>query len=1052
MKVKKIFNKALWCLLTGFFAVWFLIAVIGKGYALKYSSTINNLLNINPHETIGETAPEKMFKSSFVSTTDDGKEVYDDNAMRANSEEIAEKVAADGSVLLWNNNSALPLADGSRISLFGIGSVNYKHSGGGSGEIKSSPDNNLKSELEIARKDGGASFKVNGTLFNTYANLRSNYGALNYQGKQTKDPDYNGKNGWLDERYREYEVREVPWAKLDSSMPNGIEKTLVDGKNSKGYGDAAVMIITRDGAEDGDTYFKTNECLDGTYLDLSKEEAEILSKLKELKDKGTVKKVVVVLNTAGTMQMKNLVNYGVDACVLVGCGGLKAFTAIGDILSGNVNPNGRLVDAIAYDFDSIPAMQNFGDFRWTSSKNLPVSNIGAYNNFYLVYQEGVYVGYRYYETRYEDAVMKKGSASSAKGAVMASEWNYSKELAFPFGYGLSYTTFTEKLLSVTFDAAKDGYTLKIQVTNDGSTAGKTPVQVYLQKPYTDYDKENGIEKPSVELVGFTKTGEIAGGKSETVEVFVPASEFKVYDTYGKGTYILEKGDYYLSVGSNSHDALNNILALKGYSQKDGMVDELGKASDGNKYNAKKFTVDKNDYEKYAKSAYTGVDIKNQLADGDLNLYAGTADQKTTYLSRNDWNNTYPAPVKLSCVNDTMVRDMQYEDYTVPASSGEVPPMGKVTIDESFFDDVELAEGQEKRLNLAMMVGKEYDDPVWENLLDQLTWADMNYLLSGGYLTVQGATSVGCPGGVAADGTSGVRVNNPTTGDLMGFPTATVMAQTWDEELVTLLGDAFGHECMHAGVAELYAPCANMHRTPYGGRNWEYYSEDPFITGKMLAAETIGLQRRGVIVCAKHFAFNEQELNRCGVATFINEQTAREMYLKGFEIGIVEGKVKSLMSSFPRLGCKWEGHYEGLMTEILRNEWGFNGFVETDSAFDQPYMTKPLARIEGVVSGVDFWMDGAKNIQFAGYENNATVVKAVREACHRVLYAQTNSLIINGMTTSSIVIDIVPWWETAINVAQIVLGVVTGVLLLMSIASFVIAYLDKKNNGNLSIEK
>ena len=515
MKIKKIFNKALWCLLAGFFAVWFLIAVIGENYALKYSSTINNLLKIDPNVTIGETNPEKAFKTEFTTTDEKGNEVYDSLAMRANSEAVSEKVAAEGSVLLWNNNDALPLAASSRVSVFGIGSVVYKFSGGGSGEIDSVPDNNLKSELEVPVKDGGAGFKVNGTLFNAYANLRKDYGSTNYQGEATKDSDYNGKNGWLDKRYREFEVREVPWAKLDSVMPNGIEKTLVDGKNTKGFGDAAIMIITRDGAEDGDTYFKTTECLDGSYLDLSNEEADVLTNLKRLKNAGTIKKIIVVLNTASTLQMKNLVNYDVDACLLVGCGGLESFTAIADVLSGMVNPSGRLVDTVVYDTDSIPAMANFGDFRWTASKNLPASNIGAYNNFYLVYQEGVYVGYRYFETRYEDLVMKKGSASSEKGTVLSGgAWNYSKEVAYPFGYGLSYTSFSQKLLSVDYDAFEENYTIKVEVTNDGSKSGRTPVQVYIQKPYTDYDKQNGIEKPSVELAGFTKTGEIGRRKTD----------------------------------------------------------------------------------------------------------------------------------------------------------------------------------------------------------------------------------------------------------------------------------------------------------------------------------------------------------------------------------------------------------------------------------------------------------------------------------------------------------------------------------------------------------
>lgn len=1030
MKIwKKIFNRPLWCLLTVFFAVWFIIAIIGGHYAVQYSSTINSMLNIEPYEVVGETAPEKIYQSKYVTKDSEGNESFDDTSMRNASKAVAEEVASDGAVLLWNNASALPLAAESRISLFGIGSVDYKYSGGGSGEINSSPENNLKVELEISTEKGGPGYKVNTSLFNAYAQFRSSYGSLNYQGASTKDPDYNGKNGWKDERYREFEVREVPWNVLDAALTNGIAATLRDGKNSKGYGDAAVMVITRDGAEDGDTWFNTSECMDNTYLDLSYEEAEILERLQALKKEGTVKKIIVILNTASTFQMMNLVNYDIDACLLAGCGGEASFSAIANVLSGKTNPSGRLVDTIAYDVDSAPATENFGDFRWTTSSGLPASNIGAYNDFYVAYQEGIYVGYRYYETRYEDVVM---------GRANVGNYDYSSTVAFPFGYGLSYTTFEFGNMNVeqVTGESGDAYKVTVGVTNTGSVVGKTPVQVYLQKPYTSYDIANGIEKASVELVGFTKTPVIEVGESVEVEIEVKASEMKTYDTYGKGTYILEKGDYYLAVGADSHDALNNILAAKGCNSSNGMVDSSGNAVSGDAKMTYKISVSTDDYTTYASSEWTGYQVKNQLSGGDLNLYEGTADQKIKYLSRNNWENTYPEGVTLSCTNAQMVEDMQYEGYTVPDNSVEMPVMNTVTVPEEFFNDIELAEGQEKKLSLAMMVGYGFDDELWQHLLNQLSWTEMNYLLSGGYLTVQGATGVGAPGGTAADGTSGVRVNNPTTGDLMGFPTATVMAQTWDVDLIEKLGDAFGHECLHAGVSELYAPCANIHRTPYGGRNWEYFSEDPYMTGKMLSSETTGLQRRGVIVCAKHFAFNEQEINRCGVATWLNEQTAREIYLKGFELGVTEGGVKSLMASFPRLGCKWVGHYEGLMTEILRNEWGFNGFVETDSAFDQPYMTKTLARVEGVLCGVDFWMDGSKNMQFAGYENNASVVTAVREACHRVLYAQANSMIINGMTTSSIVVYCTPWWEEAIGAVQIALGIITGVLLAMSVASFV----------------
>ena len=1037
MKIfKKILNPAVWTLLTSFFAIWLVISIIGGSYAMQYKSTINNMLNINPTEIVGG-GDATYFKSDFVK--EDGK--YDDLAMRKNSQAVARETAAEGTVLLWNKEEALPLAENSRISLFGIGSVSYKYSGGGSGEIKAPAEANIKSSLE---EEGG--FKVNGTLFNAYAGLRDNYGTYNVQGSSTLDPDYNGKNGYTDGRYREFYVREPSWATVEGKMSKTIEQTLVGSKNAPGYSDAAIMVITRDGGEDGDTRFESKECYDGNYLDLSFEEAEILNKLSTLKSEGKIKKLVVVLNVAAVMQMKHLDDYDIDACLLVGCGGGQSFSAMADVLSGKVAPAGALVDTVVYDNYSAPATVNFGDFKWTESRGLPGTDLGTYNNAYVVYQEGIYVGYKYYETRYEDLVMNSGNANSTKGVKLSeSGWKYQEEVAYPFGYGKTYTTFEYSDYKVTHKDGNYGgtYEVTVNVKNTGSVAGKGIVGVYLQKPYTDYDKAIGVEKAAIELVGFGKTALLQPNETEKVTVTIDGSELKTYDTYGKGTYILEKGDYYLAFGTDAHDALNNVLAAKGYDKNDGMVDAFGNAVDGNASYTHKITVANNDYNIFSKSEYTDYEIKNQLGNADLNIYEGTKDdQGITYLSRKDWDATYPTPVQLKCVNDTMVSDMQYT-HTLPDDGSSMPMQGKITVDESFWNDIVLEEGQEKKLNLALLMDKEYDDPVWQNLIDQLTFEEMGHLLSGGYLTVQANANVGAPGGRADDGASGVRTNNPTTGSLMGFPTETVMAQTWDTALIEKLGVAFGHECLHAGVIELYAPSAGIHRTPYGGRNWEYYSEDGFMSGMMLAAESKGIQSKGVIVCAKHFAFNDQEINRCGVATFMDEQTAREIYLRAFEYAVAETGVMSLMASFPRLGTKWVGSYRGLFTDILRGEWGFKGFVETDSAFNQDYMTKGTGRAEGVYAGVNFWMDGAAWNQWGNWANNPTIVNAVREATHGMLYAQAHSFAMNGITTNSRIVEVTPWWIDAIGKVQLGFGIVTGVLAAISIASFVIRFLDKR---------
>lgn len=1021
----KIFKRSVWLLLTNFFALWFIIATVGKGLANNYSSTINAMLDIYPYETINNSNSNPIyFNSDYLK--EDG--TYDDEKMRKASLEVAEETSSEGIVLLWNKEvngeKALPLKENSRVSLFGIGSVNYKYSGGGSGEIKSAPEQNIKAELEKSVSSGGPGYKINGTLFNAYSSLRYQYGTSNVQGVKTNDSKYNGTNGYVDERYREFYVNEPSWDVVNSKVNNGIEATLVGTKNTKGFNDAAVMVITRDGSEDGDTWFNSSECLDNSYLDLSKEEAEILEKLQGYKNEGKIKKIVLVLNTAGIMQMKNITKYDIDACLLAGCGGITSHKAIANVLSGKVNPSGRLVDTIPYDIDSLPSTKNFGDFKWASSNGLPgPSTIGVYNDFYVAYQEGIYLGYKYYETRYEDCILNQGNASNLVGSVCSTEkWNYDQEVAFPFGYGLSYTSFDLSNYNVTHQNGEYGGTYKVSfnVKNTGSLEGKTPVGIYLQKPYTDYDRQNGVEKSAVELVGFTKTDLLKPNETKNYSVEVKGSELKTYDTYGKGTYILEKGNYYLSAGFDSHEAIQNILSKK------------ADFNEGNKNLVHEIKIDKDDFTTCSKSEKTNYEIKNQLSDGDINLYSGTEDQKIKYLSRNNYLDTYPVtPVKLSCTNPTMIYDMQY-------GHGDIESVGEKPI----FDTVTSQMG---KLTLAMLMKLDYDDPMWQDLLNQMSFEEMNKMLSGGYLNVYGATSVAARGGAAADGTSGVRRDNPTLKTQMGFPTQTVMAQTWNLPLIEKLGVAFGHECLHTNCIELYAPGANMHRNPYGGRNWEYYSEDSFISGKMLGAEVKGIQKKGIIVCAKHFAFNEQEMNRCGVTTWLNEQNARETYLRVFEIGIEDGNIASLMSSFPRLGCRWVGNYSGLFTDILRKEWGFNGFVETDSAFDQPYMTATKARAEGIVAGVDFWMDGSPSMQFADYINNATVLNALRESTHRMLYALLHSSAMNGISSDTVIVEITPYWKKAIVIAQVSFGVLAGICLIMTTTSFVLYQKNKNKN-------
>ncbi len=570
------------------------------------------------------------------------------------------------------------------------------------------------------------------------------------------------------------------------------------------------------------------------------------------------------------------------------------------------------------------------------------------------------------------------------------------------------------------------YEVSVTVTNSGDVKGKEVVQAYIQKPYTEYDKQNHIEKASVELVGFDKTEELEPGASQTVTITVPAYEFKTYDAYGKGTYIVEDGEHYIAVGSNSHDALNNILANKGYTVDDGM-DYNGNGKLAVKLDDVNIAEDE-----FSVSPFTNNPVENRFDDADVNRYEGTKGQEITYLSRSDWNGTYPKPVVLTC-SEQMIKDLQYGPAPEPAEEGvEAPTYGTVTS--------ELGQ-----LTLAMLMDVEYDDPLWEDLLNQLTLDESITLVTAGSASFAGAESVAAPGGKSQDGPCGIR-DGAILESYMAFPCNGLLAATWNEPLIEELGNAFGMEIMHIGFTGIYGTGADIHRNAYCGRSWEYYSEDGFLSGKAYAAEVRGLQNRGVITFTKHFALNEQERNRYGGSVWANEQSIREIYLKAFEAGVTEGNANAMMSSFNRIGCTWAGSHKGLLTDVLRGEWNFIGMVETDAGVGT-HMLVPEAYAGGVVAGNDLWMGGANLNAFGDYKNNPVVLQAIREACHRNLYTQLHSNAINGMTKGSRMIYHTPWWQTALTAGQVVSGVVAVLCLGMAVTSFVLPIINRGKRKN-----
>lgn len=849
--------------------------------------------------------------------------------MAAYGEALCEQVEAEGAALLLNENQALPLAEGAKVSTFSGSSVNIVYGGTGSGNIDASSANTLKDALE------NAGLEVNGTLWDFY--------------KSEEVAQYARFDGDFSSNAK---VGEIPWTVYPEEVLSSVN----------GYGDAAIVTFSRVGGEGADlSYGEVN------YLALNEDERAMLEGIKALKDAGTVKKVIVLINSANPLQVDFLKDnaYGVDACLWIGDVGITGIDAVGKILAGEVTPSGSLVDTYCYNNMSSPAMQNFTPVTYAGNEN---GAVAEHADTYMLYQEGIYVGYKYYETRYEDYVMGTGNAG---------KYAYAEDVAFPFGYGLSYTDFEYSDMAVNYNSAADRFEVTVTVTNVGdSYSGKETVQVYVQSPYTAYDVENSVEKASVALCGFGKTDILAPGASETITVYVDKRELASYDAYGAGTYILDEGDYYLTVATDAHNAVNNVLAAKEYTVEttDGRMD-----AEGNAALTYKWTNEAFDAETYATSL-NGTEIKNQLSESDFNLYSGNGGQSVTYLTRNDWMNTFPSAVTQITLTEDLIRDLQDIQYD-PADYEAVPMP---------------AMGEKNGVKLADMIGLSYDDPKWEELLDQLTFKEMVTIGDAFHWTMP-IKSVEAPGTREENGPQGLTASllgsDATQLEATAFTSEDVMAATFNTELMYQVGNVIGNNCLNANIAVLYGPGNNIHRTPYGGRNFEYYSEDGFLSGKISQYEVKGIQDKGVDVVMKHFALNDCEQDRIGLGVWLTEQAAREIYLKAFQAPFEYGDANGVMMAYTRWGTQWSGGNKNLVTGIMRGEWGSNGKSITDNV-----LTTYVNGVDGVLAGTSYFdamMPYVVNL-LPKYKNDPVIVNALREACHHNLYALANSSGMNGV--------------------------------------------------------
>lgn len=793
----------------------------------------------------------------------------------ANAQEVNLKLAEEGFVLLKNENAALPMNKGARISVFSKNSVNLSYGGSGSGGFDTSNNKNLYESLN------DAGFVTNPTLKNFYESSQS--GPVRTANSSDLD---NGDN-------QKIATAETPQSKYTDAVRNSYAD----------YSDAALVVITRIGGEGFDLprYQGDSEGAvspDSHYLELDQNEIDLLTAVTD----GTFKRVVVVFNTPSSFEAAFLKDSAyaafadkIDAAVWIGFTGSNGITALGEILNGDVNPSGRLVDTWAADFTKNPSFVNFG------TGCLP-DTTDKYDGgmYYSVdYEEGIYVGYRYYETR---------------GETDGENW-YNANVVYPFGYGLSYTTFDWTVGDASASEIELGTTITVPVTvkNTGSVAGKEVVQLYASAPYT----LGGIEKAHKVLVGFAKTKLLQPGESETVTVsFDPYSaasyDYRDANSNGFSGYELEAGEYTLYVSRNAHES-EKAIALN-------LAADVQIGTDP--------TTDSEVVNRYTDS--------EDFLDSDWQLDA--------MLSRADWEGTWPTPqtAQQHAGTDRLYEEIRSEEHNNPTDfdSEEYPWFGEeptLTL-RDLLPSAE-AEGYEPVVS--------YDDERWEELMMGCDEEEMIAIINNGAYHTLAMESVGLPATIHGDGPSGFTcfMSKEQVNGTCQYVSEPVMASTWNINLMNELGEAIGEEGTIGDKAtgqpysSIYAPGVNIHRSPFGGRCSEYFSEDPFISGMMGAAEVQGIQSRGVLPTVKHFVANEQETHRSigGDLSWLSEQALREIYLKPFEYTVKLGETRGIMTSFNRIGTRWTGGDYRLLTEILRNEWGFNGLVICDFNTIPQYM-------------------------------------------------------------------------------------------------------------------
>ena len=984
--MKILFSAKLWTVVAVVLSSLMAVLIVATNLSNSYSTLIATELGLETSRIdYGDGERIDFFKADYT-TADDIREFAHDTSY---------ELEAEGLVLLTNEeladgSKALPLDKESspKVSLFGKGSVNPNISVQGARNPDDKSNTAFKN-FKTALEERGMT--VNPTLWDFYVEKEN---GTTY--KQL-DPATNVQT---------YYINEVPSSDFAS-------RSDVTGSFAS-YGDAAIMVVTRDSTEGSDVNVVGSDGDEGNYLSLSEEERDVLKMITTAKYNGQFDRVIVLINSAMPVELDFMFDdeIDVDAAMWIGNLGMSGIEAVAASLVGDVVPSGSLTDTYAKDNLTSPVMAS-----WTLNDGSVFSRAyegGAdvfgsagvqVQGYYGVYNESVYVGYRYYETRYADVV---------EGRPGAGRYDYSADVAFPFGHGESYTEFAYSDFSVTPSEDGRSFDVSVTVTNMGGTPAKEPVQIYIQKPYEvgGYAESVLMEVPAVEFAGFAKTGVIDPGKSETVHVTVEKEQMASYDVYGYETYVLTEGQYYITAATDAHNAINNILSLK-YRDNASVLSSL--VGDGNAslvYDG--FSVDEADLT-YSVSTESGeeVEITNALEDIDINRYAGAGNNMVNYVSRSDWEGTWPSEAIEIELTDRMIEDMKSENR-VPESEGAMPEFGK-----------------NNGLSLILLRGRDYDDPDWDRLLEQMSFDEMNTMLTTAYCITAAVPSVVKPQTAEMDGPTYCKQG--LTGSR--FPCEGIWAATMNRSLLEAVGTALSNDALFAEYNGMWIPGINIHRSPYSGRNHEYFSEDPFLTGAMAEAQIKAMQKYGVIAYPKHYVLNDQESNRNGVGIWANEQAIREIYVMPWKYACApsRGNAHGVMSSFNRAGCVWASAQNGLVNVILRDEIGFNGIIITDMADANGTMYMTVT--DGIMAGTDIWLSSGKDHSFGKYEDNATIVRAMREATKRVLYNVCNySAAMNGFSETTRVVRIYTWVEILVAALDITFGVLTAGSLAMLLVS------------------